>query len=206
MRQELVQLHKELGMTLLYVTHDQVEAMTMGEQIMVLNDHHVQQVGTPLDLYNHPANEFVASFIGSPKMNMFDATIDALEHLATLQLTDANQHSVRLPLPFDLQAGAYQLGIRPEKIQLHDQPAENSFPVRVMAVANLGRESSVTLVNNGHEFIASVPEQYPVPENQIVYATLPTDAADLHFFDEKSSLAVNNKGIPEKAGVLDGIA
>jgi sn-glycerol 3-phosphate transport system ATP-binding protein len=206
MRQELVQLHKELGMTLLYVTHDQVEAMTMGERIMVLNDHHVQQVGTPLDLYNHPANEFVASFIGSPKMNMFDATIDALEHLATLQLTDANQHSVRLPLPFDLQAGAYQLGIRPEKIQLHDQPAENSFPVRVMAVANLGRESSVTLVNNGHEFIASVPEQYPVPENQIVYATLPTDAADLHFFDEKSGFAVNNKGIPEKAGVLDGIA
>lgn len=207
MRQEIVQLHKELGMTLLYVTHDQVEAMTMGERIMVLNDHAIQQVGTPLDLYNHPANQFVATFVGTPKMNMFDATVDALQHHATLELLDAQQHSVTLSLPAQVGAGAYQVGIRPEKIQLSDHATENSFPVRVMSVANLGRESSVTLVNNGHEFIASVPEQYPVPENQIVYAAFPTAAADLHFFDIKSGQAVNDApAVAEEAGVINGIA
>src|SRR5690606_23441131 len=75
MRAELSKLHHRLNATSVFVTHDQVEAMTMGSKIVVLKDGVIQQVGRPLDIYNSPANAFVASFIGSPKMNMFDARI-----------------------------------------------------------------------------------------------------------------------------------
>ena len=75
MRVEIRRLQRELGLTMIYVTHDQVEAMTMGDRIMVLNDGKIQQIGKPITLYNEPANTFVASFIGSPKMNMGKAEL-----------------------------------------------------------------------------------------------------------------------------------
>ncbi|MEO8411151.1 MAG: ABC transporter ATP-binding protein, partial [Propionivibrio sp.] len=77
MRSEITGLHRRLGATMIYVTHDQVEAMTMADQIVVLRDGKVEQIGSPLDLYNHPANRFVAGFIGSPQMNFVPVTVDA---------------------------------------------------------------------------------------------------------------------------------
>src|SRR6056300_1930913 len=74
-RVEIAKLHKQLGATTIYVTHDQIEAMTLADKIVVLKDGEVMQVGAPMDLFNHPANEFVAGFLGSPKMNFFDGTI-----------------------------------------------------------------------------------------------------------------------------------
>src|SRR6185312_15685499 len=79
MRIELMRLHKDLGATMIYVTHDQVEAMTMADKIVVLNAGRVEQVGTPLDLYNHPRNRFVAGFIGNPKMNFIEGTVTAAD-------------------------------------------------------------------------------------------------------------------------------
>src|SRR5690606_23121042 len=79
MRMEISKLHNQLGATMIYVTHDQVEAMTLADKIVVLNGGVVQQIGTPLELYNTPANLFVAGFIGSPKMNLIAVTVDAVE-------------------------------------------------------------------------------------------------------------------------------
>ena len=84
MRVEISTLHRDLGNTMIYVTHDQVEAMTMADKIVVLNGGRIEQVGAPLELYNHPANRFVAGFIGSPKMNFLDGRIAAREEGATV--------------------------------------------------------------------------------------------------------------------------
>ena len=84
MRVEISTLHRDLGNTMIYVTHDQVEAMTMADKIVVLNGGRIEQVGAPLELYNHPVNRFVAGFIGSPKMNFLDGRIAAREEGATV--------------------------------------------------------------------------------------------------------------------------
>ncbi|MCT2907366.1 ABC transporter ATP-binding protein [Schleiferilactobacillus harbinensis] len=204
MREELVELHKELKMTLIYVTHDQTEAMTMGERIMVLNDHKVQQVGTPLDLYNHPRNEFVATFIGSPKMNMFTVAVDELGKTATLVITDEDQRPAVIPLPEPLPAGTYRLGVRPEKIKLSlTSTSAYDVPVQVVNVASLGRASNVTLRNHDIDFIADVAEQFP-EDAQATFVTFPTEAADLHFFAPDTGLAIASP--EEKAGVSHGVA
>ncbi|MEL6522720.1 MAG: sn-glycerol-3-phosphate ABC transporter ATP-binding protein UgpC [Pseudomonadota bacterium] len=117
MRVELEALHKELGATMIYVTHDQVEAMTMADQIVVLNGGKVEQMGSPMDLYHRPATEFVAGFIGSPAMNIVAADS------AVGQATGAN--------------GASRVGIRPEHVRL----AEGGLPVTLRVKEQLGGES-----------------------------------------------------------------
>jgi multiple sugar transport system ATP-binding protein len=128
MRLQIAKLHHELGNTMIYVTHDQVEAMTLADKIVVLRSGNVEQVGSPLELYHAPANEFVAGFIGSPKMNFVDALVDDL---------DGDQASVRLPdgqiialsVNSDLvnQGEKVRLGIRPEHI--HTQANQGDFSV-----------------------------------------------------------------------------
>ena len=141
MRTELVKLHQQLKATMIYVTHDQVEAMTMADRIVVLNGGRVEQVGTPLELYHHPANRFVAEFIGAPKMNMLDTTVTAQAG-----------GSVTLALPggaaFDLQAPAVgaapgaklTLGLRPEALEL---AADGPLKGTVDIVEHLGSETLV---------------------------------------------------------------
>ncbi|ERL65791.1 ABC transporter ATP-binding protein [Schleiferilactobacillus shenzhenensis] len=204
MREELVELHKALKMTLIYVTHDQTEAMTMGERIMVLNDHRIQQVGTPLELYNHPQNAFVATFIGSPKMNMFTVTVDAAAKTITLPMVDEDGRPALIPLPAGIPSGTYQLGVRPEKVRLSLASAsEYDVPVTVVNVASLGRASNVAVKNSDVEFIADIAEQFPEDAAK-AFVTFPTAAADLHFFAPDTGLAVTSAA--EKAGVTDGIA
>ncbi len=119
MREEIGQLHKRIGTSMVYVTHDQVEAMTLGDRIVVMNQGRVQQVGTPLEVYDHPANRFVAGFIGAPEMNFLDGELT----------TDSNGASfccagVELPLPANrilrAASGKAVLGIRPEHVVLSD--------------------------------------------------------------------------------------
>jgi ABC-type sugar transport system ATPase subunit len=117
MRVELARLHKRLGATMIYVTHDQTEAMTMADRIVVLREGRVEQVGTPLELYNHPANRFVAGFIGSPKMNFFEGTlVDAQDGHATVDVPGLA--SLRLPIaaPAARRGDAIALGVRPEHL------------------------------------------------------------------------------------------
>jgi multiple sugar transport system ATP-binding protein len=122
MRLELVRLHRELNTTMIYVTHDQLEAMTMADRIVVLNQGKVEQLGSPLELYQHPATLFVAGFIGAPKMNFLDAEVKAAsDQYLTLILT--NGVSLAVPAPLEkLSAGEkLKLGVRPEHLALEPE-------------------------------------------------------------------------------------
>ena len=139
-RAELVRLHRELGTTMVYVTHDQVEAMTMGQRIAVLDGGVLQQVAPPLELYHRPANRFVASFIGSPPMNFFEGRIVAGD--GTLMFRGP---SFELPVPPQGEAaggpapGDVALGIRPEHLTIAGADAD--FRIEVLVVEPLGSET-----------------------------------------------------------------
>jgi multiple sugar transport system ATP-binding protein len=143
MRMELAKLHADLKATMVYVTHDQVEAMTLADKIVVLNAGIVQQVGTPLELYHRPANKFVAGFIGSPKMNFLDVTVEAIEG-AAMRLSGPALKGLTLPAGVhETQAGQkLTLGVRP-----HDLSAMADGPLSgtVTLVEHLGNETIVNL-------------------------------------------------------------
>jgi multiple sugar transport system ATP-binding protein len=143
MRIEIARLHKTLGTSMIYVTHDQVEAMTLADKIVVLDAGVVQQVGAPIDLYQNPANLFVAGFIGSPKMNFVPVRVDAVNG-TTVTVSGKDVGSVTLPLRHgSLSVGSeVTLGIRP-----HDLTPGESGPIlgRVSHVERLGHETIVNL-------------------------------------------------------------
>jgi multiple sugar transport system ATP-binding protein len=138
MRVEIAKLHKDLGNTMIYVTHDQVEAMTMADKIVVLNSGVIEQVGPPLDLYNTPANRFVAGFIGSPKMNFLDGRVDAAD--STGARIRAGGSSIDLPRPLNGGAAGdtVTFGVRPEHITLTEGSGVRLAEVRVDLVEQLG--------------------------------------------------------------------
>jgi lactose/L-arabinose transport system ATP-binding protein len=142
MRIEIARLHKELNATIIYVTHDQVEAMTLADKIVVLRAGKVEQVGTPLSLYDDPDNMFVAGFIGSPKMNFLPATIIATaDGTVTLALTSQPQTTLTLPLNANVAIGQkVSLGLRPEHF-LSEGEGEAQLPVEVDVTENLGSTS-----------------------------------------------------------------
>jgi multiple sugar transport system ATP-binding protein len=156
MRAEIRDLHSRLGATMIYVTHDQVEAMTMADKIVVLRDGHIEQVGTPLDLYNQPCNQFVAGFIGSPRMNFVPAS----------QMPGA-------------KAGAHSVGIRPEHAQLAD---DGPLQMTVSMVEQLGSTS----ILHGHvvpeaPFELILSGQTTIRRGDTVKVSAPPD--HLHYFD-----------------------
>ncbi|PDY80295.1 glycerol-3-phosphate ABC transporter ATP-binding protein [Bacillus cereus] len=149
MRIEIREIQQRLGITMIYVTHDQIEAMTMGDRIMVLNKGSIQQVGTPLDIYNEPANEFVASFIGSPSMNINDGEVDkekGVLHIGQLQIPLSIGQLKRL------QEGTIRIGMRPEHIALSEEGQE----VTLQSIEVLGNESILNFAVNGATWSAKV--------------------------------------------------
>ena len=154
MRAELLQLHQSLGATMIYVTHDQVEAMTMADKIVVLDKGIVQQVGAPLDLYNHPANLFVAGFIGAPKMNLIGVQAQGSQDG---QVTVSGQDLTTTVLALDPppQAGlALTFGIRPH--HLHVDPA-GALSGDVVMIERLGNETIVSFrAPSGQVLLAAV--------------------------------------------------
>nr|WP_315206010.1 sn-glycerol-3-phosphate ABC transporter ATP-binding protein UgpC [uncultured Albidiferax sp.] len=139
MRIELSRLHKELGTTMIYVTHDQVEAMTMGDRIAVFNKGIVEQLGAPMDLYNRPANEFVATFLGAPRINLVDRP--AANDTAT------PHHALWQALVGSRGAGAQRVGLRPE--HLHVAAAGQGVPASVVLAEHLGDTSILHLRVDG---------------------------------------------------------
>ena len=123
MRVELTKLHKELGSTMIYVTHDQTEAMTMGDRIAVFNHGVVEQVGAPMDLYQHPDNRFVAQFLGSPRMNLLPGRIERRGDAHVLQVPGLGTLVVSVPAGIDVSRCA-QVGVRPESIEARDGGGE----------------------------------------------------------------------------------
>ncbi len=144
MRIELSRLHKELGTTMIYVTHDQVEAMTMGDRIAVFNQGRIEQLGAPLDLYAQPANEFVATFLGAPRINLIHRPV-----------ADASAaHLALWAAAGPLAAEAQKIGIRPEHLHLADNGA--SVPARVVLAEHLGDASVIHLQIAGLEALLNV--------------------------------------------------
>ena len=195
MRAEISKLHRRLGATIIYVTHDQVEAMTMADRIFIMNKGLLQQSGAPMEVYSRPANRFVAGFIGSPAMNFIDATLVAQEGSL---LVDAGSFRVRVPETFRSRLEPYTgkqvvFGVRPEDIALHDPATdageERTMTARAEVVETLGSEIFVHLACGAHSLVArmEVPEQ-PLSVGQ----TLQVDLKMLksHVFDKETMQAV----------------
>ncbi|MDA8586969.1 ABC transporter ATP-binding protein [Rhodobacteraceae bacterium] len=144
MRVELGRLHKQLDATMVYVTHDQTEAMTMASRIVVLNEGKIEQVGTPLELYNHPESLFVAGFLGSPKMNFFDGKIVDVAGKALTVAVPGMPTPITLTLDDDVQAPAFdstvRLGVRPEAVRVG-----GDIPASIALVESLGNQTLLYL-------------------------------------------------------------
>jgi len=172
MRIEIAKLHQRLGATMIYVTHDQVEAMTLADKIVVLKDGAIQQVGSPVDLYEKPANLFVAQFLGSPKMNVFPASAaDGVVHFAS---------SGKIEMP-GVSLAAAMLGVRPESMQI--APAgQGNIDAKVDVVERLGSDTYIYL-SLGHGDLVTVRlpgnARYSVGES----VSLRLDPIALHLFD-----------------------
>jgi multiple sugar transport system ATP-binding protein len=169
-RIEIAKLHRDLGATTIYVTHDQVEAMTLADRVVVLREGQIEQVGTPLELYDRPANQFVAQFIGTPQMNIVSATqLPALEAFCGL------------PIP----AGGF-VGLRPENVTLH--PADQGLlRGTVDLVEALGAETLIYITTTqGAQLVSRQNERTPLRAGDAVGVRLDADAA--HVFDEKGHI------------------
>ena len=159
MRVELSNLHHDLAATMIYVTHDQIEAMTMADRIVVMDQGRIQQIGAPLELYNHPANKFVATFIGSPSMNILAASVTQFDNgKLTLDL-GAGQVSLTVQSGTSALVGqTVDLGIRPEHARFVDTASpEAVLPAKVRLVERLGNQTLVHLDTACGAFILQGP-------------------------------------------------
>lgn len=190
-RSQIVKLQRQLGITTLYVTHDQTEAMTMGDRITVLNGGQIQQTGTPLELYNQPANRFVAGFIGSPPMNFLP-----VQFKAPLLITFGQQFRLTLPEVWEKSLRPYDgkpltLGIRPEHLSI-SVPAPKNLPAQVELVEALGSETHliVRLLEDLESLLLQVRVE-PDRTIQVGETLWLAIAADkIHLFDPSTGQAI----------------
>jgi lactose/L-arabinose transport system ATP-binding protein len=155
MRVELARLHKELMVTMIYVTHDQTEAMTLADRIVVLNGGRIEQIGAPLDLYDDPANRFVAGFIGSPKMNFVAGKIvEARDGAAVVELPNLGGARLRKPLsgPLPQAGGDVTVGVRPEHF-VDAGKGDCDITVKADVAEHLGSVSYVHARSGGAELV-----------------------------------------------------
>jgi multiple sugar transport system ATP-binding protein len=204
MRREIARLHQELDATMIYVTHDQVEAMTLGDRIVVMNKGHVQQIDTPMNLYDHPQNRFVAGFIGSPAMNFVDGRFvagDSLQFIA-----DGNAFTFAVPRALaeriqGLETRQITFGIRPEDVSVAMESGPTIFagestivhppitaPARLDLVEALGNEVFIYTSIGPYVITARVaPQPLPKLGGPI---SLAFDVAKAHLFDRESGVRV----------------
>ena len=169
MRTEIKQLHQRLKTTTVFVTHDQIEAMTLADRIVVMQDGHIEQIGTPLELYDRPSNEFVATFIGAPSMNLLSGVLD--NSIATVG-------TQRFPGPDG--SGNINIGVRPEHLILSDE----GLTMTVQVVEPTGSETMVFLDFAGQDVVAVFRERHQFEPGQKI--KLQPDSAHLHFFDAET--------------------
>jgi multiple sugar transport system ATP-binding protein len=195
-RAEIARLHQRLKTTTVYVTHDQVEAMTMGSRIAVMNDGLLQQVGTPQQLYDHPVNRFVAGFIGSPAMNFVDVTASGGDGKAQLE---AEGGAIKIPLPprFREAVGPTQgrklvAGFRPEHLEIGDANG-NSAQLRATAdvVEYLGNEELIHVRAGGRDLVAIVSSEHRVRPGDVIDFRIPLDK--LHLFDADNGATLTSR-------------
>ena len=218
MRTEITKLHKKLQTTFIYVTHDQVEAMTMGTRIVVMKLGYVQQIDTPMNLYNKPYNKFVAGFIGTPQMNFFDVTLLREGDKVKVSFPDGSAMSLNYK-EFAKVHHSYLhgdkpaiLGIRPDHINIVKE--ETGLKCRVTAVEQLGNESIVygdlggedqefTMKDEGKSIIIKSTQDTPVEFGDIINLAIREDK--IHLFDKESEITLI-QDIPEYNQVEGEIA
>jgi multiple sugar transport system ATP-binding protein len=186
-RSQIVKLQRQLGTTTIYVTHDQTEAMTMGDRIAVMNQGQIQQLAPPLELYNHPANQFVAEFIGSPPMNFLSVQIKA-PLLITHPQFRLTLPEVWAPVLKKYDGRSLTLGIRPEHLSV-SVPAPKNLPVKVELVEALGNDTylTVSLAEASPLQVRTAPDQLVQMDDQL-WLSMVVDK--IHFFDPQTGLAV----------------
>ncbi len=177
MRGELKRLQHQLGTTTIYVTHDQAEAMTLASRVAVMKKGRLQQFDTPLNIYNHPANRFVAEFVGSPSMNFIDGTIEAGTFVSD---------SLRIPLSADQLSelsgqSRLTIGIRPEHVEVLTEPCAGAIPASVYVTELMGNETFVFLSIGSNRLIARAPADFRAALESDVWLRLAIDK--VHFFN-----------------------
>ncbi|MEZ0168052.1 ABC transporter ATP-binding protein [Microvirga sp. TS319] len=186
MRTELKRLHRELQATTVYVTHDQVEALTMSDVIVVMKDGAIQQQGSPYEIYHNPANLFVAEFIGDPRINLLDGILSTVGGERVLRFDDMD-----IPAPAGLQAvdGPVTFAIRPENISIVERQSSSSLPAEVDIVQPTGSQTIISLSVKGHPVTALIPRFETSLSKRNIWIEFP--ANQLTFFDR-----ANGKRIP----------
>ncbi len=188
MRTEISKIHRQLGATTIYVTHDQVEAMTMADRIVIMKEGVIQQVGKPMELYDHPVNQFVAGFIGSPQMNFFDVTVEN----DTVKFSDGNTITLSEGTVRKLNGrqGEMILGIRGEDIKMDAQNMEINGENRLHAVITdtevMGNENNLYFSFGGAQAVARV-SKYEISQigDKIDFVFMPSK---MHFFDRETGV------------------
>ena len=188
MRTEISKIHRQLGATTIYVTHDQVEAMTMADRIVIMKEGVIQQVGRPMELYDHPVNQFVAGFIGSPQMNFFDVTVEN----DTVKFSDGNTITLSEGTVRKLNGrqGEMILGIRGEDIKMDAQNMEINGENRLHAVITdtevMGNENNLYFSFGGAQAVARV-SKYEISQigDKIDFVFMPSK---MHFFDRETGV------------------
>ncbi|MEO5898014.1 MAG: ABC transporter ATP-binding protein [Vicinamibacterales bacterium] len=180
-RAELKRLQLELATTTVYVTHDQSEAMTLGNRVALMKDGMIHQLAPPMDLYRRPASTFVASFIGSPPMNLLDATVqDSVIHAGGVRWPGAG--------PRASSSSSMTLGVRAEAIELSTEPREGWIKARVGVVESLGNETLVTIELPSGRVVARGPGAFAVDADAPIWFTVAPEA--LAFFESGSGARV----------------
>jgi multiple sugar transport system ATP-binding protein len=183
MRTELKELHQRLSTTSIYVTHDQIEAMTMGDKIVVMKDGRIEQTGSPLDLYDQPANLFVAGFIGSPAMNFLPGTLRRSNGTVQVELADGT----RVGAPAGTAGADAQpviFGTRPEHLLLVDAGRGGTIPTEVVVIEPTGADTFVSCRHHGVDLAVVFRERHSFKPGSTIH--LQPDPARAHLFDAAS--------------------
>jgi multiple sugar transport system ATP-binding protein len=191
MRSELIRLHQNLKTTIIYVTHDQTEAMTMGTRIVVMKDGIIQQIGTPTEIYNQPKNQFVAGFIGSPSMNFIKGEI-IQSNGNLIFINEGMKINLSKCKNVDkvLKDKKYILGIRPEDLQINEEKAESQINSKVDVYEHFGAEYVIhTKLVDNQKVIFKMPASLKVPSIG-AFVKLTCDSEKIHLFDEETGEAI----------------
>ncbi|MDE6868631.1 MAG: ATP-binding cassette domain-containing protein [Clostridia bacterium] len=197
MRSEIVKLHNELKTTFIYVTHDQIEAMTMGTRIVVMKLGIVQQIDTPTNLYDFPENKFVAGFIGTPQMNFFDVSVKRTDGKLSVVFANGQKNEFNLDKLrnidkkyLDGEAHRVTLGVRGESIEVSSKKKENCVPVSLSVKEVLGNTTQlfVKLEDNGGDYILSIPERCDYRAGDTLYISF--NEKSIHLFDAETEQAI----------------
>ena len=188
MRVELVRIHKALGTTSIYVTHDQVEAMTMATKIVLMNDGKIQQVGKPYEFYDKPQNMFVARFIGSPTINMIKGKIDGKKFVSEDGLISLTPSEADLKALANYNGKDVYLGIRSERFISGGE--KDTFECTIDVIEVLGKEKTLYVkLKSGKDLVITVPGYYSYETGE--KHTFGFDLEALHFFDAETEERIN---------------